>query len=282
MGVFARSWEIAKVTFGVIRKDKELLAFPILAGFFSLAYIIALLFPTIIAGFLENTRLSGFSLLIFFLLYLGLAFIATFFNVCVVYTTKMRIAGGNATFMESIKFALRKIHLIFMWSLVAATVGILLRLLDRMAQRSGQAGKILFGILRSILGMAWSIITIFVVPAMVYHDLSPMDAIKKSTETLKKAWGESIVRYFGLGAVSALFIFGGIIVGVIFVFLLAPLGPVFLIPFLALVVLYLVIVSLVFGVANSVFNTILYNYAANGKLPKGFKKEFAENAFRRT
>jgi hypothetical protein len=63
---------------------------------------------------------------IIFLTYLGLAFIATFFNVCVVYTVKIRFEGGNATFMESLKFALSKIGLIFYWSLISATVGLVL------------------------------------------------------------------------------------------------------------------------------------------------------------
>jgi len=72
--------------------------------------------------------------------YLGLSFIATFFNVCVVYTTKTRFEGGDATFFDSIKFALSKLHLIFAWSLVSATVGLLLHALDQVAQRAGLVG----------------------------------------------------------------------------------------------------------------------------------------------
>ena len=84
----------------------------------------------------ENGQLNNLQLFILFLTYLGLAFIATFFNVCVVYTTKKRFEGGNATFGESVEFAFSKIHLIFAWSLVAATVGLLLRILDNIADNA--------------------------------------------------------------------------------------------------------------------------------------------------
>ena len=36
------------------------------------------------------------------------------------------------------------------------------------------------------LKLSWSIVTLFVIPAMVYKDLGPFEAIKDSTQTLKK------------------------------------------------------------------------------------------------
>ena len=220
---FSRSWEITKLSFNVIRKDKELLLFPLLAGIFSILFMVAMVFPTIIIWFLKGTAQQSFGIFeyaIIFVTHLGLAFIATFFNVCVVYTTKERFNGGNATFGESIKFALSKVHLIFAWSLVSATVGLILRLLDRMAERSGHVGRIILSMLTAVLGLAWSIVTIFVVPGMVYHDLGPIEAIKRSVQTLRKTWGESLIRYLGLGLIEFLFIAAGVIIAVI-LFILA-------------------------------------------------------------
>src|SRR3989338_1515753 len=211
---FSRSWEITKLTFHVIRQDKELLLFPILAGIFSIIFLLALLFPTLVVSFLNTGRAEwGFSVLaLLFIAYLGLAFIATFFNVCVVYTTKRRLEKGNATFGESMRFALSKIHLILSWSLLAAIVGLLLRMLENMAQRS-RGGNALMRFLVGGLGMAWGIITLFVVPSMVYYNLGPIEAIKKSAQVLKKAWGESLIRYIGLGLAQMAFLIAGILVG---------------------------------------------------------------------
>ena len=279
---FSRSWKITKLSFDVIMKDKELLLFPLLAGIFSILFMVAMLFPSIITSFMKGLGQSyGITeYLIFFITYLGLAFIATFFNVCVVYTTKIRFEGGNATFWESMNFARSRITLILTWSIIVATVGLILRLIDNLAERAGESGRLVLNIITSFLGMMWSIITIFVVPGMVYHNLKPMDAIKRSIKTLKATWGESLIRYFGLGMIEFLFFLSGIIVTFILFFVLAGLGTPGIIVTIVIAVLYFLGVILVFNVANTIFNTALYVYADTGKIPEGFSQEIMQNAFK--
>lgn len=279
---FSRSWKITKLSFDVIMKDKELLLFPLLAGIFSILFMVAMLFPSIITSFMKGQGQSyGITeYLIFFITYLGLAFIATFFNVCVVYTTKIRFEGGNATFWESMNFARSRMTLILTWSIIVATVGLILRLIDNLAERAGESGRLVLNIITSFLGMMWSIITIFVVPGMVYHNLKPMDAIKRSIKTLKATWGESLIRYFGLGMIEFLFFLSGIIVMFILFFVLAGLGTPGIIVTIVIAVLYFLGVILVFNVANTIFNTALYVYADTGKIPEGFSQEIMQNAFK--
>src|SRR3989344_1610130 len=197
---FGRSWQITKLSFNVIMHDKELLLYPVLAAIFSLLYGVLLLFPTVLSQWVLG-EFSVVYLFFAFLTYLGISFIATFFNVCVVYTAKSRFEGKNARFGETINYALSKIHLIFMWSLVSAIVGVILNLIENMAEKAQGPARFILKILEGALGMAWAIATIFVVPSMVYHNLSPFDAIKKSADTVRKTWGESLIRYFGLGLV---------------------------------------------------------------------------------
>ncbi|MFH1972745.1 MAG: DUF6159 family protein [archaeon] len=281
--VFKNSWEITKTTFHVMKEDKELILYPILAATFSVMFVVALLFPTIIIGFLTKavTPVFGFlQYLLIFIAYLGLAFIATFFNVCVVYTAKKRFAGGDAKFWETLKFALSKIHLIFMWSLLAATVGILLKVLESMARNAKGIGKIFLMIIRGVLGITWSIVTIFVVPAMVYDDLTPFNAIKKSVQVLRKTWGESLVRHFGLGMAQSLVIGVVLIPTAVIIFISFFLGAfVTAIVLIVLLVLYIIIVGMIFTIANSIFNTALYEYANSGKIPMGYTKDMLSNAF---
>jgi hypothetical protein len=290
MGTFERSWQLTKLSFGVIKQDSEMLLFPFLAGFFSLLLSGALLVPTVLIDLLRhNTRGVAhlhFDAIAYVLLgvsYLGLSFIATFFNVCVVYTTKTRFEGGDATFFDSIKFAFSKLHLIFAWSLVAATVGLLLHLLDQVAQRAGVFGRIIIGIVRAALGAIWSIVTLFVVPAMVYEDVGPFDAIKRSAETLKATWGESLVRYYGLGLVQFLFwVLGFVMAGAVIYALVAVSAPmVVFVAVIAALIVYFLAVVLIFSVANAVFNTALYAYA-NGRAPAAFQSVNLGEAFRVT
>jgi hypothetical protein len=282
--VFSRSWEITKESFNVIKKDKELIWFPILAGIFSIIFIFSMLFPFIFSMILGGFGVRGASPLFYllvFLTYFGLAFIATFFNFCVVYTAKKRFSGGNATFSESIKFAFSKIKLIFLWSILAATVGLLLRILDGVAERLGKGGEIILKIVNSILGMIWSIVTIFVVPVMVYQNLGPIDAIKKSFETLKKTWGESIVRYVGFGLVELLFIIIGIVVAIPLFIILAILGVPGILLWLIIVLIYFIGLILIFNIATTIFNTALFEYAETGKVVGEYKKETMQSAFKK-
>jgi len=284
MGTFARSWELTKVSFNAMKQDKELILFPILALIFSLLFIVAMVLPSILALLHFGNGIKQFGILqyvLLFILYLGLSFISTFFSVCVVYTTKKRFEGGNATFGESINFAFSRLHLIIMWSIVSATVGLVLRIIERMAERLGWIGRLFVNITTSILGAVWSIVTIFVVPVMVYQNLGHFDAIKKSAEVLKKTWGESIIRYIGFGLIEFFFLMAGIIVMLPLIILSLNLGMHLIISEILISVLYFFGVILVFSLANSIFNTALYVYSDTGKIPRGYSKEIMANAFKR-
>lgn len=282
-GVFERSWHLTKLSFSVIKQDKEMLLFPLLGGVFSIAYAGALLFPTVILDLMnsqgESITLGALQYVALFVTYLGLSFIATFFNVCVVYTTKTRFEGGDATFGDSFKFAISRIPQIFVWALVAATVGVLLRALDNAAERAGGIGRIILGIVVSLLGLMWSIVTLFVVPAMVYENVGPIDALKSSVETIKRTWGESLVRHYGLGLMQFLFGLLGIAIAVGLFAATKFLGMTGVIIAVAFCVIYFVGLGLVFSVANGVFNTALYTYAKTGMVPTAWDEGTLQSAF---
>lgn len=284
MNAFTRSWKITQLTFKVINQDRELIWFALLSFIFSTLFAIAMIVPsvvpTLMAEGISKDSLQVFQYVIIFLTYFGLAFIATFFNVCVVYTTKVRFEGGNATFGESMRFAFTKLSLIFQWSLLSATVGLLLRILDNLASRLGKGGQIVASILIGLLGMTWSIISIFVVPVLVYEGLGPIDAVKKSTQVIKKTWGESLIRHFGLGLIQ-FFVF--VIIIVLSFGLTYVLANAFdvsgLIIGIGVGVLLMLLVGLVFSVANTIFNTALYVYANKSLVPTGFDEESVKDAF---
>jgi hypothetical protein len=279
MNAFQRSLEILKMSLDVMKKDKELFLFPIVGGIFSILFVITMIFPIIIVAPTEETIGKGLPFyLAIFLIYFGLAIIATFFNTCVVYTVKTRFDGRNATFWDSIKFAFSKIHLILAWGAISATVGLILRILDEIADRMGGIGEIIIHILTSILGAVWSIITLFVIPAMVYHNVGPIDAIKKSTAALKHTWGESLIRYYGLGLIQIILIVIGIVLGIVFGILTIGIPFVFYTVIL-LTIIYLVTVIVFFNIANTIFNTALYVYADTGKAPHAYNNEVIKNAF---
>jgi len=281
--VFSRSWAITKLSFGIIGKDKEILLFPLFGGIFSILFALVMIYPTIIVQQLESTgdvQFGPLQFAVLFAVYFGLAFIATFFNVCTVYTTKIRLEGGDATFGESLRFGFSKISLIAGWSFVSASVGMFFRLLDYAAQNAGAAGEVIINIITSLLGLLWSVITIFVVPAMVYNDLGPVDAIKASTRTIKETWGESLVRHYGLGMMQFLFLLLGVLLVMGLFATIGKNGGTGGVIALVLGISYFIAVVLVFSAANMVFNTILYAYADGNTIPAEVDTRLMDGAFR--
>ena len=279
---FTRSWDVTKTTFEVMKKDRELLIYPILSGIFSLIFLVLMVFPSIFAIAMGNQATWGtMQYILIFVAYFGIAFIAIFFNTCVVYTAKTRFEGGNATLKSSFQFALSRIGVIIQWALVSATVGLLLRILENLAQRAEGVGRIIAVLIVRLVGMAWAVVTVFVIPSIVYRGNGPKDAIKDSVAVLKKTWGESLIRYLGLGFVEFVVMLVGILV-------LAPIGFIGLtsgsialfVTALIIGILWLVLVGLVFGVANAVFNTALYVYGSTGKVPSEYSEGQLTEAFK--
>lgn len=275
METLARSWKLTKLTFSIINQDKELLAFAFLSFVFSALLTAAFVIPAVIPlisepGWSDQT-VTTVQIVSVFLIYFALAFVATFFNVCVVYTTKVRLEGGNATFGQSLAFAVTRLPAIAAWSLVAATVGLLLRALQEAGQKAGKFGSFLTSLLVGVLGAAWSVITLFVVPILVYENTGPFAAIGRSVQVIKRTWGESLAKGIGLGLVQ--FLIQALIVVLtvaVAVLVSEPGGTVALVLAVGVGVVLLLLSALVFSVANTVFNTALYAYAQTGKIGGGY------------
>jgi hypothetical protein len=286
--VFSRSWALTKLSFSVILNDKELLVFPFLSAFFSLAVLILFWLPLQVL-FAPGTEHSSLTLWVgLFLLYFFLTLFSTFFSVCAVHIIKKRLEGGSEGLSESFFFAFSKINLILSWSLVSATISVLLRLLESLAGDRRNANPIgfildmLVGLFVGGLKLTWTIVTLFVIPAMVYKDLGPFDAIADSTQAIKKTWGESLARHYGLGLVQILLLVLG--VGTLFLLglglgALTNPGAGGVVMLLAIAA-YVVVLLAVFSLANTVFNTALYAYAATGEIPRGFSRDLLDNAFK--
>ena len=137
---------------------------------------------------------------------------------------------------------------------------------------------ILLNVLIAGLKLSWTIVTLFVIPAMVYKDLGPFEAIKDSTQAIKKTWGESLVRSYGLGFIQFFVLLIG--VGALVLLGMALSSALGMIVVGLAIAAYVIVVFAVFSMVNTVFNTALYAYAATGEVPKGFSRDVLENAFR--
>lgn len=287
-GRFARSWELTKLTFSILKENTTLILFPLTSIIIS-SVLLLIIFFTIILPALLSQEPKTYIVTAFatgFLTLLIASFTAIFFNFALVHATKRIFEHKKANFKESINYTLKRIHLVFLWALIVTIVGMIISILEDLAKRMKGAGKIITYGIRYAIGAAWSIATIFVVQAMVYHELKPIAAIKDSVRTFTKTWGETFIRAISLGMIGSLFMFGGIIgvllagsltfasFGLSGIVLMAALGVV--------TVIYIIGVIITFQAANSVFNTAIYHYAKTGKIPGNYTTETLEGAFKKT
>jgi len=103
-----------------------------------------------------------------------------------------RLKGEDTKISDGIALAKQHLGQIFVWALITATVGMIIRSLQ---ERAGWIGRILFG----FLGVAWNVITFFVTPVLLYEDLGAVDAIKRSASLFKQRWGEQLVGNATIG-----------------------------------------------------------------------------------
>ena len=278
-----RSFRLVKLCLHVLAVDKELIFFPL---FSSIGVILVMLtFAGVGIGIgaldrIDAGTLGGGDLILAFAFYVFAYFVIIFFNSALVFAAHERLAGGDPNIRSGLKGASQSIVTIFMWAVVAGTVGLILNILSSQArQRGGIAGFIGY-IIISMLGAAWSLITFFVVPLIVIEHRSLGDAFKSSFSMLRRTWGEQVVANFGLGIAGFIFfLIAGGITALLF-FVLSPLGGIGV--FLAIVIGVVLIagVALVFATLDGIFKAALYNYATDGAVPTLFPDDAIRGAFR--
>lgn len=256
-----------------------MMLFPVVSGILTIIAFISLFIPFVIIALATGISPPLFYLL-FFVYYLITSFIVIFFNTGLIACAHMRLNGKDPTFKDGLNKAWKHLTHILVWSLISATVGLILRIIiDRIenSERLGPIGKLVGMIFIGLLGMAWSFLTFFVIPVMIFENKGVFASIKHSGFLFKKTWGENVLGQFSLGLVFGLLSLIGI-----GAFILAFLSGSFAVILVVggLVLLYWTILAILSASLNGVFVAALYNYATTGKVPAAYSSELIKGAFR--
>ncbi len=271
MSTFARSWNLVKASWSVLSDDKELIVFPIVSAIGAILVTIAFAVPEFLVYSAGNNEALGYVLL--FLFYLVLYCVINFANSALVGAAMIRLRGGDPTLRDGFRIAFERFGAIFGYSLVAATVGVILQALSRKGA--------LADIVRSLIGLAWNLATYLVVPVLVVERVGPLEAVKRSASLLRKTWGEQIIGGAGMGLVFFLLFLLCTVLAVAGVFLGISLDSTALIVSCILVgVLAYVLLALISSTLGGIYSAAVYRYAAEGEMSKQFAPELIRNAFR--
>jgi hypothetical protein len=279
MGMFARSFELVKASWAVLKADKELLVFPVLSSIAVLVVMASFAVPLFLAGVFERGFNSGpipaGAALIGLAFYVVQYTIIFYCNSALVGAAMIRLNGGNPTLGDGFRIANQHFGAIVGYALLAGTVGLILRNIAR----RGLVARIV----ATVFGAAWSIATFLVVPILVVEGIGPIEAVKRSTQLLKKTWGEQLIGNFGLGAafslvfVAVTLLFAGVlslaisikstalIIGVVFAFVVA-----------------LILIGLIASALSGIYTAAVYRYATEGSPGGMFDAALVRDAFRRS
>ncbi|HKI47520.1 MAG TPA: DUF6159 family protein [Balneolales bacterium] len=266
MGKFSRTYSLLKASWNILRADEEILIFPLLSLvvtilFYLLAYLF--LFPSFSS--LTNLRQLEISnhleyYAILFVIYFCNYVIVVFFNSAVVACAYVRMNGKNPTVSFGFRAAWSRIHLIIAWSLFAATVGLLLAMVE---ERLGKIGRLITGIFE----VGWALGSFLVIPIFVVEKKGPWEAFSESTKLLKKTWGENLISGVSFGLISIILVIPAIIIMLI---ITSMAGPGFGLPVIITVIFYFIMVSMLVSVLKTIFQVALYQYARTNRVPSGF------------
>jgi hypothetical protein len=184
----------------------------------------------------------------------------------------IRLEGGDPTVRDGMRIATSHLPQIIGFALIAATVGMILRLIS---ERAGFLGQIIIG----FLGLAWTILTFLVVPVLVTENVGPVTAIKRSSALLRKTWGEQLIGAGGIGLVFGLIVFLAIFAGMGLTVLLAAVSGYLAIVAVVVTVLAVGAIALIGSALGGIYTASLYRYATSGEAGS-FGAEAMAAAFR--
>jgi Family of unknown function (DUF6159) len=255
------SWELAKVSWSVLRSDKSLAVFPFLSALAGLAVV------GVVAGLIAATgvnssnggSLKGIGYVFIAAGYIASAFVTTYFLGALVHGANEALEGRHAELGECFGAANSRLHRILPWALVQATVSIVIQALENQ--------RLIGQIVASLIGTAWAVLTFLTVPIIMLEDLGPIVAVKRSGQLLRQSWGENLTAQVGFG----IFGFVALLPAALLVAIGAATGSLVVVVALATVaVAWAVVAILAISALGGIYRTALYRFAVDGVAPPAF------------
>ncbi len=292
MNKFQRSWSLFKCSVQVIGANRKLLLFPVMVGLLMCVIAICIILPIAFwstghaytegahwqavaqrwvtwdeGG--ENLAVNpaGYGLLVG--IYLVSTFLATFFNVAFYSQILNALRGQPVSISAGLRLASTRTKSIVAWSLFTGVVGLIIKALE---DRVGFIGRWVF----RLIGMAWSVASIFVAPVIVLEPgtANPLHYLKTSAATLKKTWGESLLGYLGVQFGGLIVLAGSLVLFGLTIWMSIAYSAFWIVGTAAVVwVVSLVAYMFLLNVASQVYVGALYLYATEHRVPGSFSRE---------
>ncbi|MBA3825387.1 MAG: hypothetical protein H0X24_15995 [Ktedonobacterales bacterium] len=277
-----QSWELVKASWGILQKNRQLLAFPflsligavIITGIFGAGLLV---YGVTTGSFNQLSQdpstttpaQRAIGIVVLFLYYLAMAIVTIYTNAALTSAVFRGLAGQSATVGDGFAAANARLGKIVGFAAITATVGVLLSLVRNAGSREGNGiGAIITSLVAGLVGLAWNIATFLVIPVLVAENIGPIESIKRSAGMLQQTWGRQIVGNFSIGGIFGLLTLGiGVVIGLpTYALFSATHSFIILVAGIALFAVVAVLLSLIQGAMNSIFRASLYRFASSGQV----------------
>ena len=257
--------ELLSASWRMLRQDRELLWLPMFGAMAS-AVAAGILF---VPGWFLGDSLGGpnhhswAGSLGGVLAAVAATVVGVFFQAALVIGANERADGGDPTLRSCLRAAWAQRNLILSWGLLSATVGVVIRGLER---RFGFVGTLL-GFLG---GLAWAIASFLVVPVLVAEGLGPVASVKRSAQLIKTTWGTSLRTTLRFGLIQFALTLVPMVVFIIGVTIVASsssVGTVVGVLLIVVAALSLIALSMIFAAVGFYARALIYRYATNRPVP---------------
>src|ERR1700722_13822096 len=159
-------FDLARSSWAVLIKDKHLILFPFISGFLFLLVVASFAVPL---GVLvdwnqvqqhmqrNNNKPPIWVHPVTFAFYFCCYFVMIFCNSALISCALLRFNGREPSLGDGFRAAFARLPQILAWAFVSASVGMLLKAIENAHEKVGY-------FISMILGTAWSVMTVFVVP----------------------------------------------------------------------------------------------------------------------
>jgi hypothetical protein len=255
-GKISRGWRLTQVAWKLIRHDRTMLA--LAAAGVGCAIVFTLL-VFYFGGYFSNPQHPGgrFGLIALIAFYPSV-FVSVFFNVALACAASAAFDGCHMSVGEALRIAYGKVNRIALWSLLTAVIGMVIsEIANRLPGGAKLAGW--------LLGAAWGLATIFVVPILAMESTGAIDAVKRSARLVKSRWGEGLSGGVAIGAWSVVVAIPlGVLIGIGGA--MTKSHPETGIVLLATGMIGLIAMSVLISATRQVFAVALYRYSIDAPI----------------
>lgn len=257
----SRAWTFCKMAMRLMREQPGLIAVPCIAALVMLAVLIS-------AALIADASPGALGDIFMIVAIFACAIIGMLGQAVISQRVWASLDGSTISNAQALRQVNPRFPTLAVWAILALSVGVAIRSLERSRL------SFLVRIVGYALDVAWSAATFFVLPVILFEQVTVSGALRRSREIVRSTWGEAVM---GVGILAILFNLISLAVIGLCVLLVAVHAWVIAI---FLLFSWIIGINVLVAVTMPIYTVALYRYATCQELAFGLQANDLAAAFR--